>query len=68
MEPDFTDMKAFDKWWATKGWWLGRQLNLDEATIKRIWEEGYNQGASSPRHRDRWTERYEDLGDMRGEY
>lgn len=66
--PDYSDMNPFDRWWATKGWWLGRQMKLDEATIKKIWEEGYYEGANRPRHRDGRFKRYENMGYLRGEY
>lgn len=66
--PDYADMTPFAKWWETKGWWLARRLSLSEDVMKQIWQEGYKEGVDSPRLRDRWTERYEDLGDLRGEY
>lgn len=59
--PDYSDMGPFDIWWATKGWWLGRQLNLDEAKMKKIWEEGYYEGAINamlPRVRSRDSSEY----------
>ena len=65
MNPDFQDMRPFDRWWATKGWWLGRKLDLDEETMKKIWEEGWWDGKFGSGHRNREPHPFEDLGDLR---
>ncbi len=54
--PDYQDMSPFDRWWNTKGWWLARRLSLDEDTMKKVWQEGYLDGISSPRCRNGWIE------------
>lgn len=47
--PDYGDMTPFARWWETKGWWLARRLNLDEAAVKTIWTEGHLDGISGSR-------------------